>query len=167
MAWVFFSTFFGGSSSSIWEASKDEHATFDEFIVSNQRIDYPGIPPDVDGDGIPNDWEIAYFGSDTGARAADDSDHNGSSNLEEYIAGTNPLDASDRFRMTMAADESGMLRLETAGKTGRRYKLQRSTDLSSWTDVSETAPLAEDRKVDFLEAWKAGPSFYRIGVSMP
>lgn len=42
IAWVFFSTFFGGSSSPIWQAKKDEHAWFDEFIVSHTRIGYPG-----------------------------------------------------------------------------------------------------------------------------
>ena len=42
IAWVFFSTFFGGSSSPIWQAKKDEHAWFDEFIVSHSRIGYPG-----------------------------------------------------------------------------------------------------------------------------
>lgn len=42
ICWVFFSTFFGGSSSDIWNASKDEHANFDQFVVSTSRIGYPG-----------------------------------------------------------------------------------------------------------------------------
>lgn len=42
IAWMFFSTFFGGSSSSIWEATKDEHAWYDSLIVSRNRIGYPG-----------------------------------------------------------------------------------------------------------------------------
>ncbi|WP_163133955.1 hypothetical protein [Agarivorans sp. Alg241-V36] len=39
---VFFSTFFGGSSGDRWNATKDEFAWFDEFIISPNRIGYPG-----------------------------------------------------------------------------------------------------------------------------
>ena len=39
---VFFSTFFGGSSGDRWNATKDEFAWFDEFIISPQRIGYSG-----------------------------------------------------------------------------------------------------------------------------
>jgi hypothetical protein len=39
---VFFSTFFGGSSGDQWNATKDEFAWFDEFIISPNRIGYPG-----------------------------------------------------------------------------------------------------------------------------
>ncbi|TCI01417.1 hypothetical protein EZV61_17970 [Corallincola luteus] len=39
---VFFSTFFGGSSGDRWNATKDEFAWFDEFIISPKRIGYPG-----------------------------------------------------------------------------------------------------------------------------
>lgn len=39
---VFFSTFFGGSSGDRWNATKDEFAWFDNFIVSRERIGYPG-----------------------------------------------------------------------------------------------------------------------------
>ena len=39
---IFFSTFFGGSSGDRWNARKEEFAWFDEFVVSDQRIGYPG-----------------------------------------------------------------------------------------------------------------------------
>jgi|GEM_PF-1561034 len=43
----------------------------------------------LDGDGLPDDWEIRYFG-DTGQDAAGDTDGDGVSNLDEYLAGTDP-----------------------------------------------------------------------------
>jgi hypothetical protein len=35
---VFFSTFFGGSSGDRWNATKDEFAWFDDFVISTERI---------------------------------------------------------------------------------------------------------------------------------
>ncbi|PYK32160.1 MAG: hypothetical protein DME57_00885, partial [Verrucomicrobia bacterium] len=47
--------------------------------------------PDRDGDGIPNDWEIAYgLNPDDPADAAQDPDGDGYTNLQEYQAGTDP-----------------------------------------------------------------------------
>ena len=52
--------------------------------------------PDSDGDGLPDGWEVQYGldpldpASDNGA--AGDPDNDGRTNLEEYLAGTNPVE---------------------------------------------------------------------------
>lgn len=165
MAWVFFSTFFGGSSSSLWEAVKDEHANFDELIVSNRRIGYPGLPPDVDGDGIPNDWEIKHFGGDTAADANIDSDGDGFSNLDEYLAGTHPLDPVDRPAAFVSPAPADKVAIGAAGKAGRHYFLEQSGDLRAWTEVAETGPLTADGALLFLRPRETSTMFYRIRVS--
>lgn len=53
-------------------------------------------PADDDGDGLPNGWELLYFGDPTNAVPSDDSDTNGFSNLEEFLADTDPLTASSQ-----------------------------------------------------------------------
>ena len=166
LAWVFFSTFFGGSSSDIWQASKDEHATFDELIVANHRIGYPGLPADVDADSLPNIWETTHFGSDSAAQPGADSDGDGASNESEYVAGTSPADVADRFAITSALEPSAV-RLETAGKAGRRYLLQRSSDLKTWIDVEETLPLATDQTLIFRRTHDQTKDFYRVRVRLP
>lgn len=50
-----------------------------------------GYSLDTDGDGMPDWWETKYFGGPTAADPDDDPDGDGRTNLEEYLAGTNPL----------------------------------------------------------------------------
>ncbi len=50
--------------------------------------------PDTDEDGIPDHWEFVHGGSITGLVADGDSDGDGMTAFEEYIAGTQPTNAS-------------------------------------------------------------------------
>src|SRR5436305_472329 len=60
--------------------------------------------PDSDGDGIPDSWMLQIFGHPTGlasdsSRADDDADGDGMTNLQEYRAGTDPLDAQSSLKL--------------------------------------------------------------------
>jgi len=91
------------------------------------------IDPDLDADanGLPDAWEEQYFS----AQAVDpqaDSDGDGTSNLMEYLAGTNPTDRSSKFQPTGAL--TGLtynMPIQTV--QGRTYKVWVTKDLSSWT----------------------------------
>lgn len=52
----------------------------------------PPSNPGTDGDGLPDSWEVQYFGGLQQA-AAGDPDGDGASNLQEYQAGTDPTGA--------------------------------------------------------------------------
>ncbi len=70
-----------------WEARIYDHALSPADIVEI----YIGTSEiDTDGDGIPDSWKLYYFGT-TNVDADDDADGDGLTNLEEYLAGTNPL----------------------------------------------------------------------------
>ncbi len=58
------------------------------------RVDF--VELDTDGDGLPDGWERRYFGSDTNGDAGGDPDHDGRNNREEFLTGTNPLQADGR-----------------------------------------------------------------------
>ena len=45
---------------------------------------------DLDGDGLPDWWEVKYFGAITEQSGSDDYDNDGYSNLQEYASGTDP-----------------------------------------------------------------------------
>jgi len=53
-----------------------------------------GIDPllDTDGDGLPDIWEEKYCGTNIACNPNEDTDGDGYTNLEEFEAGTNPLD---------------------------------------------------------------------------
>ncbi len=51
---------------------------------------------DTDGDCLPNYWETQFFGNATAALPNEDSDGDGATNREEYLAGTNPKDANSK-----------------------------------------------------------------------
>lgn len=45
---------------------------------------------DTNENGLPDPWEVANFGGLTNQRASGDADSDGSSNLAEFVEGTNP-----------------------------------------------------------------------------
>ena len=80
--------------------SPDFDEAFAVIRVSDGFIcDTGGLYYDWDGDGIPNWWEkrFAWDGSKTGLDACSDDDSDGMSNLNEFIAYTDPTDAKSRF----------------------------------------------------------------------
>ena len=48
---------------------------------------------DVDGDGLPDNWEDYYFTNSTAYSGADDPDSDTFNNLSEYVSGSNPTNA--------------------------------------------------------------------------
>ncbi len=56
---------------------------------------YAFATDDVDGDGLLDSWELQFFG-DLGQEAAGDFDADGFTNLEEFVAGTNPTDSMSK-----------------------------------------------------------------------
>ncbi len=91
---------------------------------------------DDDGDLIPNDWEIQYFGSATGATATVDTDGDGFINLDEYIAGTIPNNSNSFFEVNNLTPSGSIRVLEFATVTGRLYQVLYTTNLitQTWTD---------------------------------
>ncbi len=66
---------------------------------------------DSDTDGVPDSWELTYFGSFTNTATAD-LDGDGVANLTEFLDGTNPTNsASARFRLTVYTDGGGVVEL--------------------------------------------------------
>lgn len=92
---------------------------------------------DSDNDGLPDAWEYDAIDSDfTGTlltladiRPGDDLDGDGLTNLEEYFAGTYPLDRADGLTLNIINVVNGFARLRFLAITGRTYRLTSTPNL--------------------------------------
>ena len=94
---------------------------------------YPVAPAADNGvtNGMPNAWQVDYFGA-TGVDPNADLDHDGTPNLMEYLAGTNPNDAASVFR-PHGSFTNGIFNMPLQTVTGRDYQVWVSRDLENWT----------------------------------
>ena len=60
---LYFSTFFGGSSS-IWETTKDEYVYYDDFVISTEFINTSSTPGDFVGDGYVDGLDFLAWQQD-------------------------------------------------------------------------------------------------------
>jgi hypothetical protein len=101
---------------------------------------------DSDGDGLPDEWErtlIAMLGGNltlADIRPEDDSDGDGMTNLQEYLAGTYPWDYEDRLALDILEVRNGRAVLEFMVIDGREYIVHGSTDLKNWAPVNFRIP---------------------------
>ena len=80
------------------------------------------------GDGIPNSWKQQYGLDPFDPNVAnEDPDGDGMSNLQEYLAGTDPTNKASGFRITAVATEGVNLRVTWTIGSGRTNALQRTS----------------------------------------
>lgn len=108
-----------------------------------------GVPdPDRDDDGLPNEWEWFYFGSETNANPLALASNGVNTLLEAYIAGINPTNPASFFK-TSLTNETGFI-VQWSAISGRVYSVFGAANLldgflpletnilwpqSSWTDT--------------------------------
>lgn len=140
--------------------------------VQHGRVDIgaaesPSI--DRDEDGLPNDWETAHgLDPDESADALMDSDDDGASNREEYLADTNPEDARSNLRLNI--ERTGLeVRLSLPTSPNRVYTLQHRASFgdAGWQDVDGAVGLpGTGGIVTFTQAAPLPAGFHRVRVSM-
>ncbi|MEO6035218.1 MAG: S8 family serine peptidase [Verrucomicrobiota bacterium] len=83
---------------------------------------------DTDQNGLPDWWENIYTGQPLGSDPAADPDHDGASNLVEWLSGTDPLNATSAFRIVSAEQIGDDFLVEWTTVGGHSYILQTPTN---------------------------------------
>jgi hypothetical protein len=122
----------GRLSGFVWSANCGWIGLSNSFAFVQTDSIQMGI--DSDGDGLADAWELQYTNGLPPLTGGADSDGDGVSNASEYLADTNPLDASSTLRITTYSVLSpGFADDDTVSWTSRPtrvYRIQYRTDLN-------------------------------------
>ncbi len=79
-------------------------------------------------------WRVSEFDPEDPAGAPDqDPDGDGSTNAQEFLAGTGPLDGSSAFRPQLTPGEENALTLSFELPVNRSFRIETSDNLGGWT----------------------------------
>lgn len=123
----------------------------------------PNDPYDADGDGLPDQWEIAQFG-ETKRDGSGDFDGDGSRDGDEWIAGTQPTDGLSRLTVQIDREPGAGYRLRWPSAPGRNYTVYRSTDFQVFAPVAIALPATGSETSWVDSEILSGQAFYRVQV---
>ncbi|MGN6553429.1 MAG: hypothetical protein ACTHLW_06880, partial [Verrucomicrobiota bacterium] len=191
--WVFWGTVDGGTNKAGWatnlslgmqpvgEVSQEingllESTTYHYRFHASNAVDAAWSPvtttfstlnSDSDGDGIPDAWEIEKFGSLGEATATSDWDSDGMKDLDEYRAGTDPMDPGSKLAFTgLAFNGTGSTVLMWQSAAGKQYSVNQSTGLwgGAWLVIASNL-LATPPVNTYTTAPLVAPAlFYKIST---
>ncbi|MBX3734852.1 MAG: fibronectin type III domain-containing protein [Verrucomicrobiae bacterium] len=119
------------------------HSVRIAYVLADGRVSPVSEPAeattwgeDDNADGLPDDWQRKYFGNNPALwpSPATDSDGDGVSNRNEFLAGTDPTDPGSVLLVSVVDTPQGPL-LVWNTRAGGVYQPQWSGDLRNWSDM--------------------------------
>ena len=117
---------------------------------------------DENYDGLPDDWQARYWGPNPAGwpGGQEDSDGDGVTNLQEFLAGTNPREAQSVLKLSLSASPQGY-RLNWNAQPGQVYQVQVADRLGAWSNYG--APRLAATNTDSVGvSGPASSAFYRV-----
>lgn len=123
---------------------------------------------DTNGNGISDPWEQQYLGGVVpGHNPTDDRDSDGFTDFAEFLAGTNPTNATSRLRLlTPQRSTTGGVLLRWESAPGHVYRVQGSSDAITWTPATGWLRAVSSSLSTTLPAPTNGaPYLYRLEIT--
>lgn len=126
------------------------------------------------GDGLPDDWQVSWFGLNNPQAAPNaDPTGGGQNNLFKYVAGLDPTDINSRFSLGVGPvpGQPGQKRITFSPLVpGRSYTVRYQLDLGSvsWQTLTGTSASDNGTERTVTDPDATGPAkFYQIQISKP
>ncbi|HLS27847.1 MAG TPA: chitobiase/beta-hexosaminidase C-terminal domain-containing protein, partial [Opitutales bacterium] len=117
---------------------------------------------DFDGDGIPDELETEGSGLTLGLDDSRiDSDGDGWTNSEEFLLGTNPLNADSRPSINVETATDGTTIIRWTSLPERIYQVEFSDDLQNWFALAYDLQ-GTDGEMTVIDPEKLTKRFYRV-----
>ncbi len=94
-----------------------------------------------------------------------DDDNDQQTDLDETLFGTDPLNPSSFYQLSISQSSPTIINLSFATHTGRRYSVESSSDLINWNPVTVQSGTGNVISLAIDHAEAAPRLFYRLGVT--
>lgn len=118
---------------------------------------------DTDADGLPDEWEAAFFGTSTNADPTADSDGDGMLNWEKYIAGTDLTNTLSYLKVDWITEgEEAIVAFKTISNKTYSVLYSDGIDLGGWSKLVDIVAQPLNHLEIVSDPAKSRARFYRL-----
>lgn len=137
---------------------------------------YGAQTSDTDLDGLPDSWETNYYAAVSQCARDADTDNDGYSNWEEYMAGTNPTNRQSHITFSIQGTSDGNVQLQWGmnSQESRLYCIERTLSLSEEFTAYRSSTTASNRVIRVapydemgVECIPPTNAYYRLVIKYP